>query len=511
MSQQKDSGTQTGPKTIYSKWLHRQKEAYIGKLIVLLESAGPIDQVSALAALLEFSRMDTPGVLNHELLYKIIEVVVTKNTISVEVLGSLINKYSLYADIHYFVCKTLKALCSRYGKKRTGAVNGDETVQNARELDVDQTDFVRTVYDILLHITPVLDEFGDELPSWCGASEVGILATVNDGSTKRQRKRLREEKEETGDDEGKIGGKWASRKFRQKAVSEAWLELLKLTLPVDIYRKVLTHLHDVIIPSLINPLLLSDFLTHALDRGGLDGMLALNGIFILVTQHGLEYPKFYERLYGLLTPDVFLSKHRIRFFQLADIFLASPMVPAYTAAAFAKRFARIGMRGSPATAIISIAFIHNILRRHPACMQIIHRIPNNNKNKSSASVWQGEDVYDEDEEDPAESRALESSLWEVTAFRNHADPSVSQYVSVLDRDISDRKKTSEINISEVLTASYASIFDKEINRRLKAVPTAAYPTTQVPRELFSPSSKSSTSASSAPWQQGMIFPGFKLT
>lgn len=34
-------------------------------------------------------------------------------------------------------------------------------------------------------------------------------------------------------------------------------------------------------------------------------MLALNGIFILVTQHGLEYPRFFPRLYALLQPEVF--------------------------------------------------------------------------------------------------------------------------------------------------------------------------------------------------------------
>lgn len=33
------------------------------------------------------------------------------------------------------------------------------------------------------------------------------------------------------------------------------------------------------------------------------GMLALNGLFILVTRHGLEYPAFFRRLYGLLTLD----------------------------------------------------------------------------------------------------------------------------------------------------------------------------------------------------------------
>ena len=53
-------------------------------------------------------------------------------------------------------------------------------------------------------------------------------------------------------------------------------------------------------PHISNPLLLSDFLTSCLDEGGMLGMLALNGIFTLVTKHGLEYPNFYARLYALL-------------------------------------------------------------------------------------------------------------------------------------------------------------------------------------------------------------------
>ena len=136
--------------------------------------------------------------------------------------------------------------------------------------------------------------------------------------------------------------------------------------PEDIIKKVLARVHDLIIPSLLNPLMLAgagqrllrwgggwgrrgtagvgshiwecagrqgphsacctatccllrqssptcappppssaDFLTATLDRGGLLGMLALNGIFLLVTRHGLEYPRFYQRLYQLLTPDAF--------------------------------------------------------------------------------------------------------------------------------------------------------------------------------------------------------------
>lgn len=52
-------------------------------------------------------------------------------------------------------------------------------------------------------------------------------------------------------------------------------------------------------------------------------MLALNAIFMLVTQYGLEYPRFYERLYQLITPQAFAAKYRAQFFRLADLFLAS--------------------------------------------------------------------------------------------------------------------------------------------------------------------------------------------
>ena len=82
--------------------------------------------------------------------------------------------------------------------------------------------------------------------------------------------------------------------------SDAWLGLLRLPLPSDLLKKVLVQLHSTVIPHIPNPLLLSDFLTGCLGQGGLVGMLALNGIFTLVTKHGLEYPNFYARLYALL-------------------------------------------------------------------------------------------------------------------------------------------------------------------------------------------------------------------
>ena len=56
-----------------------------------------------------------------------------------------------------------------------------------------------------------------------------------------------------------------------------------------------------------------------------------------------------------------------------DVFLASGLVPAYTAAAFAKRFARLALAAPPAGACVALAFVHNLLRRHPACNVLLHR------------------------------------------------------------------------------------------------------------------------------------------
>ena len=144
--------------------------------------------------------------------------------------------------------------------------------------------------------------------------------------------------------------------------------------------------------------------------------------------------------------------------------------------------------------MIAIAFIHNLLRRHPACSVLLHRakpplqsaamaqgindsvegdvlapkrseqaavledstLPgtapspgagtqaaatrsqdaddygNKEGDKSLAplskvdSVWCGKDAYDADAGNPAAARALDSSLWELTALRRHYCPQVWQ-------------------------------------------------------------------------------------
>lgn len=59
---------------------------------------------------------------------------------------------------------------------------------------------------------------------------------------------------------------------------------------------------------------------------------------------------------------VFRARYRARFLQLADIFLSSGMVPAYTAAAFIKKFARLALTAPPAGWSFALLFLS------PLCM-----------------------------------------------------------------------------------------------------------------------------------------------
>jgi hypothetical protein len=72
--------------------------------------------------------------------------------------------------------------------------------------------------------------------------------------------------------------------------------------------QVLVQLHADVMPHVMNPHLLADFFAGVVDQGGLLGILALHGLFVLVTKHGFEYPQFYARLYAMLEPSAFLVR-----------------------------------------------------------------------------------------------------------------------------------------------------------------------------------------------------------
>ncbi|XP_069352837.1 nucleolar complex protein 4 homolog isoform X5 [Eulemur rufifrons] len=258
--------------------------------------------------------------------------------------------------------------------------------------------------------------------------------------------------------------KWKVTHLREhrKAFQAMWLSFLKHKLPLSLYKKVLVIVHDAILPHLAQPTLLIDFLSSAYDLGGAISLLALNGLFVLIHKHNLEYPDFYRKLYGLLDPSVFHVKYRARFFHLADLFLSSSHLPAYLVAAFAKRLARLALTAPPEALLMVLPFICNLLRRHPACRVLVHR---------PQGPELDADPYDPAEEDPAKSRALESCLWELQALQRHYHPEVSKAASVINQVLS----VPEVSIAPLLELTAYELFEQDLKKGPRPVPLEFIP------------------------------------
>uniref|UniRef100_A0A8D3BQK9 CCAAT-binding factor domain-containing protein n=1 Tax=Scophthalmus maximus TaxID=52904 RepID=A0A8D3BQK9_SCOMX len=241
----------------------------------------------------------------------------------------------------------------------------------------------------------------------------------------------------------------------KRVFERMWLGFLKYRLPSSMYKKVLVILHDSILPHMSKPTLMIDFLTAAYEVGGAISLLALNGLFVLIHQHNLDYPDFYKKLYNLLEPSIFHVKYKARFFHLANIFLSSSHLPVYLVAAFAKRLARLALTAPPAALLIVLPFIYNLIRRHPSCRVLIH------KPKPL------EDPYLMDEEDPAQCCALESSLWEVKTLQKHYHPDVAKAAMLINKPLSEQEE----DISEVLELTVFELMERDLKQtQTKTIP-----------------------------------------
>lgn len=242
--------------------------------------------------------------------------------------------------------------------------------------------------------------------------------------------------------------KSACPKEQKKLFSSMWIDFLALELSPALYESVLTVLHDKVMPFMSNPLPLSDFLILSYSIGGNISLLALNGLFILMTSYNLDYPEFYKKLYMLLEPTIFGAPYISQFLNLLNTFLSSTHLPANLVAAFIKKLARISLVLPPTTLQAVSTLIINLLIRHPNCQVLVH--------KASSEAFL-DDPYDEDEQNPAESKALASSLWEVKSLQDHFYPMNAER----SRKINSILPRIELPYATHTKANYTILLDKE--------------------------------------------------
>ena len=497
---------------------------------------------------------------DNEIFERALEECVKSKLWSDATLGMLKKRYLGRVDVQYYTYKAVARIAGRLasgGSKKTKEKDDDDANKTSADMETMSVEIARNLYDVISNVPVNFEDYdpesnkattatatnltskevdfaamlglssedlakaaagssGDttdikekvETTPWCQMPSQTLDVDEQNEAKRRKKNNEKDIKKKsdkaTTTNVSKIS--WTDGVKRRRAFSDAWIAFLRLpNFPEDVYRKILARLHLDVIPHHVNPVLLCDFCVSSVNVGGLIGMLALHALFVLVTKHNLEYPKFYDRLYNLINEDSFYANGRRTFFELTDVFLKSPALPGYCAAAFCKKFGRLSLSAPPAGAMLCVSFIHNLIRRHPkSCLPLIHRdrdvlggsggggvnIDNADEDNDNAATERNdakekinelrkssfdEDPYDFFTEDPAKSRALESSLWEMTALENHYFPQVTKLVQMLRMDLGDRVKTKEIDISggaeehSLCSANYYSLLKEELDVRLKSV------------------------------------------
>lgn len=245
----------------------------------------------------------------------------------------------------------------------------------------------------------------------------------------------------------------------KKRAQGAWLALMNFEMDKDQRKTVLGLMVKSIAPWFMKPELLMDFLTDSYNSGGSTSLLALSGVFYLLQERNLDYPSFYRKLYSLLDSEILHSKHRSRFFRLLDTFLGSTHLPAVLVASFIKRLSRLTLNAPPAAVVTIVPWLYNILKRHPMCTFMIHRVPRTEGAKKLLEKEGMDDPFLMDEEDPMETNAIESSLWEIVMLQSHYHPNVATLAKI----ISEQFTKQSYNMEDFLDHSYGSVSSETIS------------------------------------------------
>ena len=150
-------------------------------------------------------------------------------------------------------------------------------------------------------------------------------------------------------------------------------------------------------------------------------------------------------------------KYRSRFLYWADIFLSSTNLPAYVVASFVKRFSRLALIASVETLYPLIPLIGNLLIRHPNLMELF--------NKSTSDEYQN-DPFRFEETNLKDTRALESSLWELKSLQRHWNQTIrkeAKFINyTLPKDEFDLSDLLDVDFPMLVEAAFSAEVDDNV-------------------------------------------------
>lgn len=196
-----------------------------------------------------------------------------------------------------------------------------------------------------------------------------------------------------------------------------------------------------------------DFLTDSFNEGGTIALLALSGLFSLMTTRNLDYPSFYPKLYSLLDSDALHSTHRSKFLRLLNDFLGSSHLPAALVASFIKRLSRLALHAPPAAIVAVFPLVYNLFQAHPTCTFMMHRQPRTDEEERLIALEGADDPFNMSESDPMLTGAIDSCVWELVSLQNHYHPNVASLAKIISQQFTKKS----YNLEDFLDHSYHGV------------------------------------------------------
>jgi hypothetical protein len=215
--------------------------------------------------------------------------------------------------------------------------------------------------------------------------------------------------------ESNLYTKIVNYKIHKSLYSKCWMILIKsLTIPENFNRyqrvskRVLLKLNERTLKSFTQPLLLSEFFTAIFSKGGIYSILSLNGLFFLIRTCNFECPSFFQKLFEVLTPNLF-GNHRVfnQFSKLIIRLLKSKYLTNSAAASIIKQLMVISLGLTPNYFKWIIPIIYNMLKERPSVRTLIQ-----SENDDINSFYNSKLGIEQ-------SNAENTSLWEIPSLEKH--------------------------------------------------------------------------------------------
>ena len=261
-------------------------------------------------------------------------------------------------------------------------------------------------------------------------------------------------------------------------------------LPLSIIKEFMQILNKKIVQNVVNPIIFSDYLLKKTNEIKIQSIndfdiqiFGLSSLFVLLTKYNLDYDKYYELLYKLISKKfngitIFDSKYKNRILKLLELSLTSEQIPYVVICSFIKKLLRISLFSKVEIIYSLLSLVMKIIQLHPRTLNLImdnkskkilkKNIENNSiflngantdennldeiKNSISLEEEKEEeknnnynyDNFDDNSNDPFKTNAEHCCLWELYSFTKHYNMGIRKLVNKFSRNFLSKEIEMEL-------------------------------------------------------------------